>query len=235
VKDRVVALIAAAGRGTRMGGGAQYKKQYFMLGDRPVLAHTVSIFEESPLVGDIVIVVCPEDIDYCQREVVAKYGFKKVSKIIPGGEQRADSVYQGLLALEPDTEIVLIHDGVRPFFPPALIGEVVQAVCTYQAAVVAVPVKDTIKIADMAGFARKTPDRRFLWAVQTPQGFSYPLLMQAYRAARQKKLQATDDAMLVEALGCRVKLVLGTYENMKITTPEDFILAEALLEKGAPK
>jgi 2-C-methyl-D-erythritol 4-phosphate cytidylyltransferase len=235
VRDRIVALIAAAGRGTRMGGSAQHKKQYHMLGDRPVLAHTIAIFEESPLVDEIVIVVCPEDIDHCRREVVDKYGFQKVSQLVPGGEQRADSVYQGLLALDPDPDFVLVHDGVRPFFPSALIGEVVQAVRTYQAAVVAVPVKDTIKIADVAGFVKKTPERRSLWAVQTPQAFSYPLLLEAYREGRQRKLQVTDDAMLVEALGYRVKLVLGTYENIKITTPEDFVLAEALLAKGVSK
>jgi len=235
VRNGVVALIAAAGRGTRMAGSAQQKKQYFMLGDRPVLAHTISIFEESPLVDDIVVVVCPEDIAYCQREIVTKYGFQKVSKLVPGGRQRGDSVYQGLLALDPAPDIVLVHDGVRPFFPSALMGEVVQAVRTYGAAVVAVPVKDTIKIADVAGFVKRTPERRSLWAVQTPQGFSYPLLLAAYREARQRQLQATDDAMLVEALGHRVKLVLGTYENIKITTPEDFIIAEALFARGVRK
>lgn len=226
---KIVALIAAAGRGTRM-GVAQEKKQYIILGDRPILAHTIAIFEESPLVSEIVVVVCPEDTEYCQREIVEKYGFQKVTQIVPGGQQRQDSVYQGLLRLASDTEIVLVHDGVRPFFPPELIPEVVQAVCTYGAAVVAVPVKDTIKIADVTGFAKKTPDRRSLWAVQTPQAFSYPLLLAAYQEAQKKGLQATDDAMLVEALGQRVKLVLGTYKNLKITTPEDLVIARALLE-----
>ena len=231
MKKRIAALIAAAGRGTRMGSSPR-KKQYHLLGDRPILAHTAAIFQESPLITDIVIVVGPEDIPYCQGEIVDKYALSKVQQIVAGGESRTDSVYQGLLSLAPDTHMVLVHDGVRPLFPPSLIPEVVQAVHTYGAAVVAVPVKDTIKISDKDGFVKETPDRDTLWAVQTPQAFSYPLLLQAYRAAQDTGLTATDDAMLVEALGRRVKLVPGVYENLKITTPADMDLAETLLKRG---
>ncbi|NLJ33977.1 MAG: 2-C-methyl-D-erythritol 4-phosphate cytidylyltransferase [Firmicutes bacterium] len=230
MSKKVAALIAAAGRGTRM-GPVFLKKQYHPLGDRPILAHTLAIFQESPLITDIVLVVAPEDIPYCRRELVDKYGFSKVGEIVAGGESRTDSVYQGLLALGANTHTVLVHDGVRPLLPPGLIAKVVQAVRTYGAAVVAVPVKDTIKICDRAGFVAQTPDRNTLWAVQTPQAFSYSLLLKAHEAARKSGLAATDDAMLVEALGQRIKLVPGSYENLKITTPEDMDLARALLKR----
>lgn len=231
MSKKIAALLAAAGRGTRMGSIPQ-KKQYQILGDRPILAHSIAIFQECPLITDIALVVGPGDVPYCWREIVDKYDFSKVRWIVAGGESRTASVYQGLLALSPDTHMVLVHDGVRPLFPSSLIPQVVQAVHTYGAAVVAVPVKDTIKISDEAGFVAETPDRNTLWAVQTPQAFSYPLLLRAHEAAQDGGLVATDDAMLVEALGHRIKLIPGVYENLKITTPEDMDLAEALLKRG---
>lgn len=235
---KVVALIAAAGRGTRMQAGkeeAQDKKQYLVLGRRPILGHTIAIFEESPLIDEIVLVVAPEDVDYCQKEIVDKYCFTKVKEIVVGGKQRQDSVYRGLLALNPATEIVLVHDGVRPFFPGALIPEVVEAVYQQGTAVVGVPVKDTIKIVGQANIVEKTPDRQRLWAIQTPQAFRYPLLLAAYRAAMTRGLKATDDAMLVEAFGHPVQLILGTYDNVKITTPDDLLVAEVLLQRRKPR
>ncbi len=228
---KAVALIAAAGRGERM--GAATRKQYLDLAGRPILAHTIAVFQQSPEVDAVVPVVAPEDVEYCWEKMVYPYGFSKVIRVVAGGVDRSQSVWLGLQALDPHTELVLVHDGVRPLVPPDQVAEVIGAARLYGAAVLAVPVKDTIKEADAGGFVARTPDRGQLWASQTPQVFAYELLLRAYRQAlEQEGTGGTDDAMLVEALGCPVKLVPGAYRNIKITTEEDLTVARVLLEGG---
>jgi 2-C-methyl-D-erythritol 4-phosphate cytidylyltransferase len=229
MKSQVAAVIVAAGSGTRMGLGRK-KKQYLCLDNRPILTHSIFVFQDSPVIDQIVVVVKEEDIAYCQQEIIKKYNLHKVSQVVAGGKERQDSVYQGLKALSLATEIVLIHDGVRPLVPAKILPEVVQAVRTYQAAVVAVPVKDTIKVV-ANGFIKGTPERNSLWAVQTPQGFYYPLIMEAYRQAEKTGQKSTDDSKLVEALGKPIKVVVGDYCNLKVTTPEDIDIATALLKR----
>jgi 2-C-methyl-D-erythritol 4-phosphate cytidylyltransferase len=224
----VTVLIPAAGMGTRM--GAAVNKQYLSLADRPVLARTLALFDNHPAIDHIYIISPMEEIDYCRAEVAERYGFAKIRDIIPGGAERQDSVYNGLLACAADdSDIVLIHDGVRPFFPSDRIGEVVAAAARTGGCVVGVPVKDTIKeVAE--GLIRSTPDRRCLWHAQTPQAFVFGLIRDAHERARGEGFRGTDDASLVERLGRPVAMIEGSYRNIKITTPEDLILAEAFIQ-----
>jgi 2-C-methyl-D-erythritol 4-phosphate cytidylyltransferase len=223
----VTVLIPAAGMGARM--GASVNKQYLILADRPVLAHTLGLFDHHPTIDHIFIVSPEEEIDYCRAEVVERFGFVKVRDLIPGGTERQDSVYNGLSACAAaNSDIVLIHDGVRPFFPSHRIEDVVTAAERNGACVVGVPVKDTIKeVAE--GLIRSTPDRRRLWQAQTPQAFVFGLIRDAHERARQEGFRGTDDASLVERIGHPVAMIEGSYRNIKITTPEDLILAEAFI------
>lgn len=226
---KTVTLVAAAGRGERMGSGT--RKQFLDLAGRPILARTIAVFEECPEVDAVVLVVAPEDVEYCWEKMVQPYRFAKVTRVVAGGPDRSRSVWLGLQTLDPCTELVLVHDGVRPLVPPNLVAEVIGAARHHGAAVLAVPVKDTIKEADAGGFVARTPERGQLWASQTPQVFEYGLLIRAYRRfLEQEGAGSTDDAMLVEALGHAVKLVPGAYRNIKITTGEDLAVARALLE-----
>ena len=224
----VTVLIPAAGMGSRM--GAAVNKQYLTLADRPVLAHTLTLFDHHPAIDHICIVSPEEEIDYCRAEVVERFGFTKVRNLIPGGAERQDSVYNGLSACAAaDSDIILIHDGVRPFFPSGCIEEVVTAAERTGACVVGVPVKDTIKeVAE--GLIRSTPDRRRLWHAQTPQAFVFGLIRDAHERARREGFRGTDDASLVERIGHPVAMIEGSYRNIKITTPEDLILAEAFIK-----
>lgn len=224
----VTVLIPAAGMGARM--GAAVNKQYLSLADRPVLAHTLALFDNHPAIDHICIVSPQKEIDYCRAEVVDRYGFAKVGNLIPGGAERQDSVYNGLSACTAvDNDIVLIHDGVRPFFPSDRIEQVVATAARTGACVVGVPVKDTIKEVE-EGLIRCTPERRRLWQAQTPQAFVFGLIRDAYERARQEGFRGTDDASLVERLGHPVAMIEGSYRNIKITTPEDLILAEAFIK-----
>lgn len=213
--------------------GNPVKKQYLELGGKPVLTRTLEVFEANPQVQQVVPVVAPEDVSYCWEATVKPFGLTKVNQVVAGGCDRTESVWKGLQALDTATRLVLVHDGVRPFVPVDLVTQAIAAAWSHGAAVLAVPVKETIKMADESDFVASTPDRRWLWASQTPQAFSYDLLLEAYRQARaQGPASATDDAMLVEALGYPVKLVPGVYRNLKITTGEDLAVARALLEEG---
>ena len=169
-----------------------------------------------------------------QKEILPQLGLTKLRRIVTGGKERYHSVYEGLKALQ-NCDYVLIHDGARPLVTEAIISRAVQAAVRDDACVVGMPVKDTIKVSDAEDFAESTPDRSRLWQVQTPQAFSYPLVRGAYdRLMADEALQTgiTDDAMVVEHLsGTKVRLVEGSYENLKVTTPEDLVLAEALLKK----
>jgi len=223
----VIVLVPAAGTGSRM--GAAVNKQYLTLADRPILAHTLNLFDNHSVVDHIYLISPESEIDFCRREVVERYDFAKVRKIVAGGNERQDSVRNGLLECGAAADdIVLIHDGARPFLPPALLPAVVAATEKMGACVVGVPVKDTIKeVAD--SLILGTPDRRRLWQAQTPQTFRFGLIREAHERAARDGFRGTDDAALVERLGWPVAMIEGSYRNIKITTPEDLILARAFL------
>lgn len=205
------------------------KKPYLELLDRPILAHTIGVFDRSTVVDTIFVIVDETDFDACRSVVIEPYGFQKVGGLVPGGGTRQDSVFNGLKALPHDTEFVIVHDGVRPFVTDEIIFTCLEAAADCGAAVTAVPVKDTIKITDRDEFVVDTPDRSQLWAVQTPQVFRRDVLIEAHQHARREQIQLTDDAALVEQLGLKVKCVMGSYSNLKITTPEDLTVAKALI------
>lgn len=221
-----VAIIVAAGEGKRMGE----KKQFLSIGGKPLIAYTLGPFEQSPLVDGIILVGPQEDLGFIRNEVVERFGFKKVEKIIPGGKRRQDSVYQGILAIEGDCDMVLIHDGVRPLITTKLLEESIRLCQRYRAVVTAVRITDTVK-REEGGFVFRTLDRTFLWAAQTPQTFAYELILSAYQRAYEDGYGASDDSALVERIGQRIKIMEGSCENLKLTSPEDIPFVEAILRK----
>ena len=226
---RVRALIPAAGMGKRM--GANINKQYLLVGDMPVVARTIEVFDKAPFVDDIYIISPADEIPFCREQVVDKYAFSKVRAIVPGGKERQNSVMNGLRAIaDPqDCDVILIHDGVRPFIPTEVIAEAVAVAKTADGALVAVPAKDTIKeVHD--GLVTGTPPRESLWLAQTPQAFRYGIIRAAHDRAEAEDFLGTDDASLVERAGGTIRIVQGDYRNIKLTTPEDMILAEAFLK-----
>ena len=233
MEARTAAIVLAAGRGSRM--KSKIQKQYLLLKGKPVLYYSLKAFEES-FIDEIILVTGEEEIEYCRKEIVEKYGFTKVSHIVTGGKERYHSVFCGLQALT-DCDYVFIHDGARPFVTEQILERAYETVQKEHACGVGMPVKDTIKLADENGFAKETPRRDLLWMIQTPQVFSYALVKTAYASflEREQELLAqgikmTDDAMVVETFtDTGIRLVEGSYENIKITTPEDLRIAEALL------
>ncbi len=223
---RVSAIIAGGGSGKRMLSGEN--KLFIEISGTPVLAMTISAFESTDLIDEIIIVMPSDEIDRT-RDLVKKYSFKKVSGIIPGGPTRQDSVFNGIQAVLPDADIIAIHDGARPFVTKEIIVRTVNEAKMSGAAVAAVPVKDTIKTVDAGSIITGTLDREMLWQAQTPQAFSAALIKGAHGRAHKVGLSATDDSRLVERLGENVKVVNGSYENIKITTPEDIKIAEVIL------
>lgn len=225
-----IAIVLAAGQGKRM--KSRIQKQFLLIKGKPVLYYSLNCFEKSQYVDEIILVTQEECREYCQREIVDKYGFYKVTHIIAGGRERYDSVYQGLLAAE-ECDYVYIHDGARPFITEEILKRASDAVHQDGACVVAVPSKDTVKISDAHGAVVNTPDRSFVWSIQTPQAFSYSLIRTAYEEIRKINMDGiTDDSMVVEqTMDCKIQLVEGSYHNIKITTPEDIRLAEAILEE----
>ena len=224
-ENRVFALIPSAGRGQRMGA----KKTLLTLGGRPLIFHTLGAFEEAGLIGSVVLVVPPEDVEEIKDLLGASKLFKKVSNVMAGGKERQDSVKKGLDAISGEFSHVVVHDGARPLVTPEVIERTVRAAIEHGAAVSAVPVNDTIKEISN-GFVSKTIPRETLRAAQTPQAFEIELLKRAYNEASKKGFTGTDCSSLVERLGHRVKIVEGSYENIKITTKEDLILAESILK-----
>lgn len=230
---KTTAIVLAAGQGKRM--GSDVAKQYLLLCGRPVLYYTLRNFEESP-VDEIILVTGKDQIAYCKKEIVEKFGFRKVKTIVAGGRERYHSVAKGLEAARCD--YVLIHDGARPFVSREMIERGIEAVQQYDACIMGMPVKDTIKISDDSGFAVDTPNRNRVWQIQTPQIFSFSLIKSVYEELilkeedlKEKGIIVTDDAMVVELFSeKRVKLVEGSYDNIKLTTPEDLKIAEAFLE-----
>jgi 2-C-methyl-D-erythritol 4-phosphate cytidylyltransferase len=219
------AVVVAAGRGTRM--GTSESKQYLLLEDKPILVHTLEVFEKLAEVAEVALVVGPNEVERC-AVLVQAYGLHKVKSIVVGGAERQHSVYQGLRTL--GTEWVMVHDGVRPFVTLDAIRGVCGKAEEIGAAVLAVPVKDTIKKVDEAGLIESTPDRRSLWAIQTPQAFRRSLLLESHERAERESFLGTDDAMVVERYGMPVAVAHGDYTNLKITTPDDLALASLLLE-----
>lgn len=226
---KVFALIPAAGMGTRMGAGSN--KQYLLLGGMPILAHTLRVFEQAPFIEGIYLVSPQQEIPFCRSEVVERYGFSKVRGIVAGGAERQYSVMNGLNAMEGigQDDLVLIHDGVRPFIAVETIRAAATAAHEFGGAVVAVPVKDTVKVVH-DGVITETPPREQLWLAQTPQAFRFGLIHAAHASAAAEGFLGTDDASLMERQGFRPRIVTGDYRNIKITTPEDMVLAEAFLK-----
>jgi len=222
------AVIVSAGKGLRFMEGK--KKQFTSLGGKPILAHTLEKFETCPLIRSTHLVVSQEDMDYCLKEIIEKNKFQKVSKIVPGGKRRQESVKNGIDALPKDTDIVAIHDGVRPFVTKAMIEDSIHSAGRYGAVILAMPVKETIKISNSDGTVLKTLDRESLWQIQTPQTFQINIIKEAYYRATEDGFIGTDDASLVERLGVKVHILPGSYTNIKITTLEDLLLANLFLE-----
>ncbi len=229
MKNKVVAIVLAAGQGKRM--NSQVAKQYLHIKGKPLLYYTLQAFEHSD-VDEIILVTGKGEEQYCREQIIDYYSITKVKAIIPGGAERYDSVYQGLKACQ-ETAFVLIHDGARPCITPQIINRTIEDVIKYEACIVAVPVKDTIKKIDENGFVNETLERNSLLIVQTPQAFSYSLISNAYDSIMHQEHQnITDDAMVVEAVtDTSIHVVEGSYCNIKVTTPEDLVVAERFLTK----
>ena len=223
------AIVLAAGKGTRM--NSKIQKQFLEVEGKPVIYYSLKCFQESPLIRDIILVTGEESLSYCKEEIVKRFGFSKVKKVTAGGKERYDSVYAGLCACD-NTDYVLIHDGARPFVTEEILERTCFAVKETGACVVGMPAKDTIKISDRNKMVESTPAREKVWLVQTPQAFRYSLIKESYESIRCKDMSGiTDDAMVVEQeSGARIRLVKGSYMNIKITTPEDLDVAEKFLE-----
>lgn len=224
------AIVLAAGQGKRMNSKVQ--KQFLLIKGKPVLYYSLSCFQNSREIEEIIVVTGKDSINFCKQEIIEAYGFSKVKAVIAGGRERYDSVYAGLCACE-DSDYVFIHDGARPFLTEDMIRRGKEAVLASGACVIGMPSKDTIKIADENGMVASTPSRSLVWNIQTPQIFSYTAIREAHERARQQNMaDITDDAMVMERFGnMKIKLVEGSYENIKITTPEDILVAEKILEK----
>jgi len=223
---KVGAIIPAAGRGKRI--GASVAKQFLEIQGEPLLHHTLEVFVSCKLIDYVVLVMPRPDVEDVGKDWLSKY--KIVREVVIGGEQRQDSVYNGFKSLEKETDIVVVHDGVRPFTTSEMITATIQEAEQYGAAITAIPVSDTIKqVYD--GFVKKTIPREGLWRVQTPQAFQYELLQQAFKKAKVESYYGTDEGALIEYLGKAVKIVPGSVRNIKITQKEDLILGESLLSR----
>lgn len=248
MKKRCTAIVLAAGGGKRM--NSTIAKQFMPLEGKPLLWYSLQAVEQSEIIDDCILVTGKEAISYVKKEIVEKYGFFKVDTIVPGGGERWESVANAVAALGSSDRAVpnrdgyvFIHDGARPFLTEEILGRTYEAVQEYHACVAAVLSKDTIKLADEEGIAVSTPDRRYLWSVQTPQVFDTELIVKAYGMLQEKAeregfgaVAVTDDASVVELFtDCPVKLTEGSYENIKITTPEDMKIAEAFFKKSVDR
>ncbi|MBQ6321681.1 MAG: 2-C-methyl-D-erythritol 4-phosphate cytidylyltransferase [Lachnospiraceae bacterium] len=224
------AIVVAAGSGRRMGG--KIPKQFLPLSGKPVLWYSLQAFGACDAIEEIILVTAEEFVSYCREEIVERYQLDKVKTIVTGGAERTDSVYQGLLGAEP-CDYVMIHDGARPFLSDAILDRCMEKIQDNDAIVVGVPARDTVKIADAAGFVKETPERKTVWIIQTPQVFSYSLIRKAYEEMYRRDIRGlTDDAMVVEqTTGESILLVEGSSRNIKITTPEDLIIAESFMQR----
>jgi 2-C-methyl-D-erythritol 4-phosphate cytidylyltransferase len=229
-KNQVIAVIPAAGSGTRM--GSKKAKQFIDLCGKPLLAVTLNRFQECDLVDSIVVAVSGSDVDYCLGEIVYKYKLNKVLKVIAGGKRRQDSVRKGVEAVANSCKWVLIHDGVRPLVSGTLISRVIEAARNSRAVITGLPVKESVKEVNGQGGVLRSVDRSNLWLVQTPQIFRYEDIYQAHQDAIKYDWQeATDDAFLIEKMGVPITMIEGQEENIKITTPKDLKIAQSLISK----
>lgn len=225
----VSAIIVSGGRGKRMKAGIN--KQYIKLAGSEIIVRTLEAFQACSAINDIVLVLPENEIEYFKKEILQGHNINKLVTIVPGGEERQDSVYNGLKACSIGTDIVLIHDGARPFVTDDIIESVVQGAKEFGASTAAVRVKDTIKYENGHGIAEDSLDRSRLWAIQTPQGFKYSIIIEAHEYARERNICATDDTAIAELKGYKARLVEGSYYNIKVTTPEDIVLGEAIADK----
>ncbi|MDA0739135.1 MAG: 2-C-methyl-D-erythritol 4-phosphate cytidylyltransferase [Nitrospirae bacterium] len=225
--ERITAVVTAGGRGVRM--GTNVPKQFLSLGGVPLLVHALRTFEQSPIISEVILVVPQDDCQYCREEIIPSHGLKKVSQVVAGGKRRQDSVLNGVRAAHPETEIVVIHDAVRPFVTLDMVTQVVESTRTHGAAIVALQMRDTVKRVNADGFIQETLSREELWLAQTPQAFRRTLLLQAHAQGDADGVDATDDAFLIERMNLPVAIVQGSSDNIKITRPEDLHMGEAIL------
>ena len=223
------AIVLAAGKGTRMNAGMN--KQFMLINDRPLLAQTLAAFQSCNAIDSIILVAGREELKTCKEQILDVYGFDKVDKLVSGGSERQQSVYNGILELEDDCNIVVIHDGARPILPEGIIERCIEGAKIYGAVSAGMPAKETIKILNEEGFVQYTPERGKVWVTQTPQAFKRDIIEKAHETANIKGISGTDDAFLVECMGIKVKMLEGSYENIKITTPGDIIFAEAIMKR----
>ena len=226
----VCAVVPAGGAGTRMGGTVP--KQFQELNGKPILYYTLKTLQDCGIISELILVVPEKEYDNACADWLGNPEI--VTKVVIGGEKRQDSVYNGFCEVSPQTEIVLVHDGVRPFLSHRMIRESVEVAREYGAAITAIPVHDTIKKVDVSGLVSQTVDREGLWRVQTPQVFRYELLREAFNKANSEKFYGTDEGTLIEHLGKPVKIVEGSEQNIKITRPEDLGLSEIFISKVFP-
>ena len=222
-------VIVSAGRGSRM--KADINKQFLKLKGKEVIAHTIDKFYNNKNIDEIVVVVKEDEADFFKRNIIDKYGYKNI-KIAFGGKERQDSVFNGLKAVNERCDIVLIHDGARPFVTDEIIKNSIECAKKNKCVIVGVPVKDTIKIINKDNEVCDTPNRSTLWSIQTPQVFEYLSIIKAHKIAKEKSYYGTDDSMLMEYLGYNVKVIEGSYNNIKITTPEDLKIGEEILNEN---
>jgi len=227
----VCAVVPAGGTGTRMGGIVP--KQFLELDGKPILYYTLKTLQDCGIISELILVVPEKEYDNACIDWLGKPEI--VTKVVVGGEKRQDSVYNGFCELSPQTEIVLVHDGVRPFLSHQMIKESVDAAREYGAAITAIPVNDTIKRVDDSGLVSQTVDRDGLWRVQTPQVFRYELLQEAFKKANSEKFYGTDEGTLIEHLGKPIKVIEGSEQNIKITRPEDLRLSEIFISRVFPE
>jgi 2-C-methyl-D-erythritol 4-phosphate cytidylyltransferase len=223
------AVIVAGGSGKRM--DVPVRKQYLPLADEPILIRTLRVFDACPAIRCIILVVPPDDVTYCDHQFLSRVDFKNPIRVVSGGAERQDSVLQGLHALGPEHEWVVIHDAVRPFVTEKNIEDCLEGAKETGACILATPASDTVKEADSTGRILRTLSREGLWLAQTPQVFLTRLILDAHEAARKEGIQGTDDSFLLERIGIRVRIVAGSRLNFKITTNEDLALAEAIIRK----
>lgn len=221
-------VIVAAGTGSRM--NADINKQFIKLNNKEVIVHTIEKFYNNKNINDIVVVIREDEQEYFNENIINKYKFNNI-KIAYGGKERQDSVYNGIKKLAGNCDVILIHDGARPFVTNSIIENSIEEAKQHNAVVVGVKVKDTIKVVGENGNVIDTPNRSYLWSVQTPQVFKYDVITKAYEDAYNNNYYGTDDAMLVERIGYDIKMVEGSYDNIKITTPEDLNFGEQILKK----
>jgi len=236
VPRTTVALVPAAGRGLRMGGPVP--KQFLSIGGQPLIVHSLRTLQASSVIDAIVLAVPESDLAYCQSDIVEAHRFTKVIKVVAGGQERQDSVRHALAVVDSQVEIVVVHDAVRPFLTQRMLEEVVAAARSNGAAIIALPMRDTVKLVGGGHVIERTVDRKPLWLAQTPQAFRREWLQEAHRKAQIDGMASTDDAYLIEWLGRPVTVVEGSGENIKVTRPEDLVIGEAILasrQTGARK